>query len=116
MAGCLFCNIIRGDIDATVVYENEHVLCFEDINPQAPVHVLVVPKKHYDNLNELFEKNDTTTIAEMMRGVMEVARIKGIDERGFRTVINNNEEGSQIIRHLHQHILGGKQIGGGMAG
>jgi histidine triad (HIT) family protein len=116
MAGCLFCNLISGKTDSKVVYQNDHVFCFEDINPQAPVHVLIVPKKHYLNLNELAEKGEMSVVSEMMNAAMEVAKIKGIDERGFRIVINNNEEGGQIIKHLHLHILGGKQIGGGMAG
>lgn len=116
MTGCLFCNLISGKTETEVVYQNDNVFCFEDINPQAPVHVLIVPKRHYLNLNELAQKGEMSVIAEMMKAAMEVARIKGIDERGFRIVINNNEEGGQIIKHLHLHILGGKQIGGGMAG
>ena len=116
MAGCLFCSLIAGEKDANVVYENDAVFCFEDINPQTPVHVLVVPKEHYRNLNELAEAKKLSLMEEMYAGALEVARIKGIDEKGFRTVINNGKEGGQIIWHLHMHVLGGKQIGGGMAG
>ena len=116
MAGCLFCNLIKGEIETEVVYQNEHVFCFEDINPQAPVHVLIVPKEHYQDLKGLSDAGKLSIIDEMYRAVLEVAKIKGVDERGFRLVINNGKEGSQIILHLHMHLLGGKQIGGGMAG
>ncbi len=116
MAGCLFCNLISGKTETEVVYQNDHVFCFEDINPQAPVHVLIVPKEHYQDLSELSEAGKLSILTEMHRAALEVAKIKGIDRRGFRLVINNGKEGSQIILHLHMHILGGKQIGGGMAG
>ena len=80
------------------------------------MHVLVVPKEHHQDLNELAEAKKLSLIGEMYAGALEVARIKGIDEKGFRTVINNGKDGGQIIWHLHMHVLGGRQIGGGMAG
>ena len=116
MAGCLFCNIIEGKLDTQIIYENDKVLCFEDINPQAPVHCLIVPKEHHENLNELSDSGRLSLMGDIFQAALEVAKLKGIDERGFRLIINNGKEGSQIISHLHMHILGGKQIGGGMAG
>jgi len=114
--GCLFCKLVAKERPSTVVYEDDTVFCFEDINPLAPVHVVVVPKKHVESLNELSENGSFAVMADMYRGAFEVARIKGIDARGFRTVINNGPEGGQIIWHLHLHVLGGKKLGDGLAG
>ena len=114
--GCLFCKLVSKEKESMVVYEDDKVFCFEDINPMAPVHVVVVPKEHVGDHGELFRTGKMSVMADMYRGAFEVARKKGIDEKGFRTVINNGPEGGQIIWHLHLHVLGGKRLGDGLAG
>jgi histidine triad (HIT) family protein len=104
---CIFCKIIRGEIPSTKVYEDENVYAFEDIEPQAKVHTLVVPKQHIANLNEL---NDKDLWFAMLKASQEVARIKGIDQSGYRAVINCGPDGTQIVLHLHLHILGGERL------
>jgi histidine triad (HIT) family protein len=114
--GCLFCNLVAKQQPSTVVYEDDKVFCFEDINPLAPVHVVIVPKQHVDDLNALFRDGKMSIMEDMYRAVFEVAKRKGIDHRGFRTVINNGPDGGQIIWHLHLHVLGGKRLGDSLAG
>ena len=109
MEDCIFCKIVRGEIPSTVVYENDDVLAFEDINPMAPVHVVVIPKKHIATLMDV-KGDEMSTMGSIISAVQEVAKIKGIDEKGFRMVINCNEEGGQLIFHLHIHVLGGKRL------
>ena len=109
---CLFCNIIKGEVPSTKVYENESVYAFEDINPISPVHVLVIPKEHVKNIDELNEKN-SKMMSDVFLAVKEVAKIKNLD-KGYRVIINNNEAGGQIIWHLHVHVLGGKEKMGPM--
>lgn len=112
MTDCVFCRIIQGEIPASKVYENEKVVAFDDIRPLAPVHVIVVPKEHLPTLLDVTpEKGEI--MKELTLAVQEVAKIKGIDRRGFRTVINCNEEGGQVIYHLHVHVLGGKKLPNG---
>jgi histidine triad (HIT) family protein len=113
--GCLFCKLIDKERPSDVVYEDDKVFCFEDINPQAPVHVVVVPKQHVENLNELYRDGKLSIMADLYRGAFEVAKKKGIDEKGFRAVINNGPDGGQIIRHLHLHVLGGERLGDDLA-
>ena len=103
---CLFCKIIAGEIPSTKVYENEHVYAFRDINPQAPVHILVVPKKHMANILEC----DAETAAHLAAAVGEIARQEGVDKTGFRALTNCGEDGCQSVKHLHVHILGGKKL------
>ena len=107
MEDCIFCKIVRGEIPANIVYESENVLAFDDVNPMAPVHVVVVPKPHVATLMDVSDKD---MMNDMISAVQEVAKIKGIDKRGFRTVINCNEDGGQVIFHLHAHILGGRKL------
>lgn len=109
MEDCIFCKIVRGEIPSTIVYENDEVLAFEDIHPMAPVHVVVVPKKHIATLMDV-TGDEMDIMGGILLAVQEVAKIKGIDEKGFRMVINCNEEGGQLIFHLHTHILGGKRL------
>ncbi len=109
MGDCIFCKIVRGEIPSTVVYENDDVLAFEDINPMAPVHVVVIPKKHIATLMDVKE-DEMGTMGSIISAVQEVAKIKGIDEKGFRMVVNCNEEGGQLVFHLHIHVLGGKRL------
>jgi histidine triad (HIT) family protein len=113
MEDCLFCKIVNGTIPSSKVYEDADVVAFEDIHPMAPVHVIVIPKKHIPTLLDVTAEN-MNAVNAMVKAAREVARIKGIDKRGFRTVINCNEEGGQVIFHLHMHVLGGKKLKDGL--
>ena len=107
---CLFCKMANGQIKPDIVYENEAVLAFKDINPQAPVHVLVIPKKHIATLNDL-EPNHEVLIGELYLTAKKVARQLGIADGGYRTVMNCNADAGQTVFHLHLHVLGGRQLG-----
>ncbi len=109
MKDCIFCKIVSGEIPSRKVFENEDVLAFDDIQPVAPAHVVIVPKKHFANIMAVDGK-DSGVFKSLLAAVQEVARIKGIAEKGFRTVINTNQEGGQIIFHLHVHVFGGRQL------
>ena len=109
MSDCIFCRIVKGEIPSSKVYEDEHVLAFNDIHPMAPVHVIIIPNKHVATLMDL-APGDSTLLASITNGVQEVARLKGVDKSGFRTVANTNKEGGQVIFHLHVHVLGGRQL------
>ncbi|MCP4134790.1 MAG: histidine triad nucleotide-binding protein [bacterium] len=111
--GCLFCNIIEGTTPSTKVYENDKVYAFEDISPQAPVHILVIHKEHTKNIDELSPEN-SYIMSDIFLAVKEVAKIKGIDEKGYRVIINNGTAGGQVVWHLHVHIMGGKKSMGPM--
>ena len=114
MEDCIFCKIVNGTIPSSKVYEDAEVVAFDDILPMAPVHVIVIPKKHIPTLLDVTAEN-MNAVNAMVAAVREVARIKGIDKRGFRTVINCNEEGGQVLFHLHMHVLGGKKLKDGLA-
>ncbi len=103
---CLFCSIANGEIPSAKVYEDEYVYAFRDINPQAPVHVLVIPKKHYASIMEC----DGETAARLISAIQTIARQEGVDRDGFRVVSNVGENGRQSVKHLHFHILGGKVL------
>ena len=103
---CLFCRIIAGEIPSTKVYEDEHVYAFRDINPQAPVHVLVIPKKHMANVLEC----DSETAAHLVSAIGKIAAQEGVDKTGFRALTNCGDDGCQSVKHLHVHILGGKKL------
>jgi histidine triad (HIT) family protein len=109
MTDCLFCKMVSGDIKPAVVYENDHVLAFRDIRPQAPVHVLVIPKRHIPTLDDLPE-SDSALANELLQAVKKVARAEGIAETGFRTVINCRGDSGQEVYHLHLHVLGGRPM------
>lgn len=111
--GCLFCNIIEGDIPSKKVYENDTVYAFEDISPQAPVHILVIHKTHIKNLDEL-DASNSNMMSDIFLAVKEVAKITGVDKEGYRIIINNGEAAGQVVWHLHIHILGGKKSLGPM--
>lgn len=113
MEDCIFCRIIRGEIPSAKVYEDERVLAFDDINPMAPVHVVIIPKKHIPTLMDA-EGEGLTDVQAMMKAAQEVARLKNVDRRGFRLVINCNEEGGQLVFHLHMHLLGGRKLRDGL--
>lgn len=106
---CLFCRIINKEIPAKIVYEDEHVLAFEDINPQAPVHILVVPKKHIPTSLDI-QEGDDELIGRMFRAANAIAKEKGVAERGFRAVMNCNREAGQTVFHIHLHIVGGRAL------
>ena len=106
---CLFCKIVAGEIPATKVYEDEQVIAFNDINPQAPMHVLVVPKRHISTLNDLSAADDALTGA-MVRVAAAIAKERGVDGPGFRTVFNCNAQAGQTVFHIHLHVLGGRVL------
>lgn len=106
---CIFCKIVAGEIPSSKVYEDEQVLAFNDINPQAPVHILVIPKKHIDSAVAL-EKEDAALIAHIFEVIKLVAKEQNL-ENGFRLVTNVGADGGQSVKHLHFHILGKKQYG-----
>jgi histidine triad (HIT) family protein len=105
---CLFCKIIAREIPATIVAEDEHCLAFRDINPQAPVHVLVIPKTHVASLNQL---TDQALGGRVLAFARDVAAAEGLAERGYRVVFNTNAEAGQTVFHLHAHVLGGRAQG-----
>ena len=105
---CLFCKIIAGDIPSTKVYEDETIYAFRDINPQAPTHVLVVPKAHIDNCNGITAEN-STVIAHIFEVIPQIAKAEGL-EGGYRVVSNCGADAGQTVQHLHFHILGGKTL------
>jgi histidine triad (HIT) family protein len=109
MADCLFCNIIRRDIPASIVYEDDRVLAFNDINPQASTHVLVVPKRHIATLNEL-TADDDQIVGEMIRRAAAIAKERGISAGGFRVVFNTNRDAGQTVFHIHAHLIGGRNL------
>jgi histidine triad (HIT) family protein len=106
---CIFCKIVNGTIPSSRVYEDDDVMAFDDIHPMAPVHVIIIPKRHIETLMDVTADN-MKAVSSLINAAREVARVKGIDKRGFRTVINCNEEGGQVIFHLHMHVLGGKKL------
>lgn len=109
MEGCIFCKIAEGSIPCSKVYEDDHVLAFDDIHPMAPVHVIVIPKRHIPTILEVATDNGHIVIA-LFKAVQKVAEVRGVAQSGFRAVINCNEEGGQVIFHLHIHVLGGTKL------
>ena len=107
MADCLFCKIIARQIPASIVYEDERVLAFNDINPQGPTHVLVVPKRHIDSLMAL-TPGDDAIVGEVVRRAAAIASERGIAAGGFRTVFNTNRDAGQTVFHIHLHLIGGR--------
>ena len=115
MTDCLFCKIVKKGIASDVVSENELVLAIKDISPQAPVHLLLIPKRHYATLNDIPEL-ELSVVTEVFRMARRLARSMGIAQTGFRTVVNTNRQGGQSVFHVHFHLLGGRQLGGSMVG
>jgi len=107
---CLFCRIIAGEIPSSKVYEDDEVFAFNDINPQAPLHVLVVPKRHIATVNDL-APGDDGLVGTLVRRAAAIATEKGYAERGYRTVFNCNAEAGQTVFHLHLHLLAGRALG-----
>jgi len=110
MNDCIFCKIINKEIPSNIVYEDNEILAFRDINPAAPVHILVIPKKHITSLVDLKEE-DELVIGKIYSVINKIAKQEGIEEKGFRVVVNCGEDGGQEVKHLHFHILGGKKLG-----
>lgn len=109
MPDCIFCKIVKGDIPCTKIYEDDAVLAFDDIHPMAPVHVVIVPKKHIATLMDV-DADHSEIMKQMTAAAQKVAGIKQVAERGFRAVINCNAEGGQVVFHLHMHLLGGRNL------
>lgn len=107
---CLFCKIVAGEIPSTKVFEDEHVLAFEDVNPMMPVHTLIVPKNHFDNIADNIPAEE---LGHLFGAVQKVAEIKGVKESGFRTVVNTNDDACQTVHHIHVHVLGGSPMNDG---
>ena len=110
MEDCLFCKIIKGEIPSTKVYEDEDILAFEDINPAAPIHTLVIPKKHITSLAHM-EKEDEEIIGKIYGVINKIAEEKGVKEKGYRVIVNCGKDGGQEVMHLHFHLLAGKKLG-----
>jgi len=110
MSSCLFCKIITREIPGAIVYEDERILAFNDINPQAPTHVLLVPKRHIASLNDL-QPGDDQVLGELVRRAAAIAKERGISAGGFRTVFNTNRDAGQTVFHVHLHLLGGRSLG-----
>ena len=107
MDNCLFCKMAKGEIKPDVVFENDSVLAFRDIHPQAPVHILVIPKAHVATLNDL---HDVDLAGKLLQAVTIIAKQENLADDGYRTVINCNKHGGQEVYHLHLHLLGGRQM------
>lgn len=105
---CLFCRIVRKEIPATLVAETDECIAFRDINPQSPVHVVIIPREHVPSLNEA---RDADLIGRLSLLAAEIARKEGIAESGYRTVINTNRDAGQTVFHVHLHLLGGRAMG-----
>jgi len=108
MTDCLFCRIIKGEIPAKKVYEDEHTLAFEDINPQGPTHVLIVPKKHVPGLKEA-QAQDAELVGRLHLAAAEIGRQRGIED-GYRTVLNVGPKSGQSVFHMHVHLIGGREM------
>lgn len=109
MADCIFCKIAGGEAPATIRYEDEEVVAFDDINPKAPVHVLVIPREHIESSLDLTADEDEL-VGKMVRVATRIASKEGIDEDGFKLVINTGKNAGQLVDHLHLHLLGGKTL------
>jgi histidine triad (HIT) family protein len=110
MTDCLFCKMVSGEIKPDTVMETEDVLAFRDISPQAPVHILIIPKKHISTINDITNE-DTEVMGKLYQVAKEIAAQEGLADPGYRTVMNCNSDGGQAVYHIHLHLLGGRQMG-----
>jgi histidine triad (HIT) family protein len=110
MSNCLFCKIIKKEIPAKIVYEDDEVIAFDDIRPQAPVHTLIIPKEHISTLKEATE-DQVALLGRILLKAKTIAAQKGIDQSGFRIVLNTGPDSGQEVFHLHLHLLGGRRLG-----
>ncbi len=106
---CVFCRIATGEIPADILYKDEEVIAFRDINPVAPTHVLIIPKKHIPSLVHLSE-TESSLIGKMVNTANQLAKREGVAEKGYRLVINSGKQGGQLVPHLHLHLIGGRQL------
>jgi len=106
---CLFCKILNGDIPADIVYESDSAIAFRDINPQAPTHVLIIPRKHIATINDLNEE-DQEIVGSLYLAAKDIARAEGLSDEGYRAVMNCNEGAGQSVFHIHLHVLGGRAL------
>jgi histidine triad (HIT) family protein len=109
MKDCLFCKIIKKEIPAKIIHEDSDAIAFEDVNPEAPVHILIIPRKHISTTLDI-EETDAPLIGNLFRTAARIAREKGIAEPGFRLVMNTNPESGQSVYHIHLHLLGGRKM------
>ncbi len=110
MEDCIFCKIVKGEIPSNKVYEDDEILAFKDINPLAPIHILVIPKKHITSTNDI-QPEDEKLMGKIFLTIKQIAKKEGFAEEGYRVVNNCGENGGQEVNHLHFHILGGKKLG-----
>jgi histidine triad (HIT) family protein len=106
---CLFCKILNGDIPADIIYESDSAIAFRDVNPQAPTHVLVIPRKHVATINDLNEE-DQEIVGSLYLAAKDIARAEGLSDEGYRAVMNCNEGAGQSVFHIHLHVLGGRAL------
>lgn len=109
MNNCLFCQIIKKEIPAEIIFENDLLIIFKDIHPKAPIHFLIVPKKHLSSVNELNEE-DRQIISEVFLQAKKIAKINKISEKGYRLIVNTGPDSGQIIFHIHWHLLAGRKL------
>ncbi len=109
MPDCIFCKIADGEIQSTIVYSDDDLVAFEDVNPQAPVHILVIPRRHISTLNDL-SVGDSDTTAKMIIAAAKIAKDRGISDSGYRLVFNCNRGAGQSVFHIHMHLLGGRSM------
>ena len=110
---CIFCKIIAGQIPSDVVYTDDKVIAFRDINPMAPVHLLIIPREHIPSLNDITEQQNML-VGHMVQVAKQLAKQQGIATKGYRIVINSGPQGGQVVQHLHMHLLGGRELSGGL--
>ena len=110
MDNCIFCKIIKGEIPSSKVYEDDEILAFKDINPAAPIHILVIPKKHITSLMDIGE-SDEKLIGKICKTINKIAKEQEFDKKGFRVIVNCGEDGGQEVGHVHFHLLAGKKLG-----
>lgn len=113
MDNCIFCKIAKKEIPSSIVYENDYIIAFNDINPVAKVHILVVPKTHISNLNEVNEEN-SFLIGEVFKGISHITEKLNINQSGYRVISNCGKDGGQTVFHIHFHIIGGQSLGTGL--
>ncbi len=106
---CLFCNILAGDVPAEIIYESDTVIAFRDINPRAPMHVLIVPREHISTINDIDTEHEAI-VGSLFTAARDIAAQEGVSEEGYRAVMNCNSDGGQSVFHLHLHVLGGRML------
>lgn len=112
---CIFCKIVEGAIPSKKVFENEHIIAFHDIQPAAPVHILIIPKKHISSMNDV-GSGDLYLIGEIHSAAQQIAKDQGVDETGYRLINNCGPDSGQVVFHIHYHLLGGEKLGALNAG